>query len=89
MSTAYDAERQARDDEYFAGDAGFHHAVAPALHRAFAERLPAQRYRDIEAADAPVFAEMRDFLERSTESLPDVELAMWMVATGKRPTRTR
>jgi len=57
------------------------HAVAPALHRAFAERLPAQPYRDIEAADAPVFAEMRDFLERSTESLPDLEFAMWMVAT--------
>jgi AcrR family transcriptional regulator len=57
------------------------HAVAPALHRAFAEHLPAKRYREIEEADAPVFAEMRRFLERSTEGVPDVEFAMWMVAT--------
>ena len=57
------------------------HAVAPALHRAFAEHMPAQRYREIEEADAPVFAEMRRFLERSAEGVPDVEFAMWMVAT--------
>jgi AcrR family transcriptional regulator len=57
------------------------HAVAPALHRAFAEHMPAQRYRDIEAADPPVFAEMRRFLERSTKGVPDVEFAMWMMAT--------
>jgi AcrR family transcriptional regulator len=57
------------------------HAVAPALHRAFAEHMPAQRYREIEEADAQVFAEMRRFLERSAEGVPDVEFAMWMVAT--------
>ena len=57
------------------------HAVAPALHRAFAEHMPALRYREIEEADAPVFAEMRRFLERSAEGVPDVEFAMWMVAT--------
>ncbi len=57
------------------------HAVSPALHRAFSEHMPAQRYRDIEAADAPVFTEMRRFLERSTKGVPDVELALWMVAT--------
>jgi AcrR family transcriptional regulator len=57
------------------------HAVAPALHQAFAEHMPAQRYREIEDADAPVFAEMRRFLERSAEGVPDVEFAMWMMAT--------
>jgi AcrR family transcriptional regulator len=57
------------------------HAVAPALHRAFAEHMPAQRYREIEEADPPVFAETRRFLERSAEGVPDVEFAMWMVAT--------
>jgi len=57
------------------------HAVSPALHRAFAEHLPAQRYRDVEAADAPVFTEMRRFLERSMKGVPDVEFALWMVAT--------
>jgi AcrR family transcriptional regulator len=57
------------------------HAVAPALHRAFAEHMPPQRYREIEKADAPVFAEMRRFFERSAEGVPDVDFAMWMVAT--------
>jgi AcrR family transcriptional regulator len=57
------------------------HAVSPALHRVFAEHLPAQRYRDIEEADAPVFTEMRRFLQRSTEGVPDAEFALWMVAT--------
>ena len=40
------------------------HAVAPALHRVFAEHIPAQRFRDIEEADAPVFTEMRRVLKR-------------------------
>jgi len=57
------------------------HAVSPALHRVFAEHMPAQRYRDIEEIDARVFTEMRRFLERSTEGVPDVEFALWMVAT--------
>jgi AcrR family transcriptional regulator len=58
------------------------HAVAPALHRAFAEHMPALRYREIEEADAPAFAEMRRFFERSAEGVPDLEFAMWMVATA-------
>jgi len=57
------------------------HAVAPALHRAFAEHMPPQRYREIEEADAPVFAEMRRFLEQWVAGVPDVEFALWMVAT--------
>lgn len=57
------------------------HAVAPALHRAFADHLPPLRYREIEEADAPVFAEMRRFLEQSAKGVPDVDFAMWMVAT--------
>lgn len=57
------------------------HAVAPALHRAFAEHMPPQRYREIEDADAPVFAEMRRFLQQSAQGVPDLEFAMWMVAT--------
>ena len=57
------------------------HAVAPALHRAFAEHLPALRYKEIEQADAPVFGEMKRFLARSAKGVPDVDFAMWMVAT--------
>jgi AcrR family transcriptional regulator len=57
------------------------HAVAPALHRAFAEHMPPQRYRQIEEADAAVFADMRQFLERHSEGVPDVDFAMWMMAT--------
>ncbi|HEX5474215.1 MAG TPA: TetR/AcrR family transcriptional regulator [Vicinamibacterales bacterium] len=57
------------------------HAVSPELHRVFAEQLPAQRYREIQRMDAAVFTEMRRFLERSTTGVPDLELAMWMVAT--------
>jgi AcrR family transcriptional regulator len=57
------------------------HAVAPELHRAFSEHMPAQRYREIEEADAPVFIEMRRLLERSVEGVPDIDFAMWMVAT--------
>jgi AcrR family transcriptional regulator len=44
------------------------HAVAPALHRAFADHLPALRYREIEEADAPVFGEMKRFLEQSARA---------------------
>lgn len=57
------------------------HAVSPALHRVFAEHMPPQRYRDIEEADAAVFTEMRQFLQRSTKGRLDVEFALWMVAT--------
>ena len=57
------------------------HAVAPALHRAFADHLPALRYRDIEQADAAVFDEVRRFLAQSAKGVPDIDFAMWMVAT--------
>src|SRR6185369_4360104 len=57
------------------------HAAAPALHRAFADHLPALRYREIEEADAPAFREMRRFLEQSAKGVPDIDFAMWMVAT--------
>jgi AcrR family transcriptional regulator len=57
------------------------HAVAPALHRAFADHLPALRYSEIEEADAAVFGEMRRFLEQSAKGVPDIDFAMWMVAT--------
>jgi AcrR family transcriptional regulator len=57
------------------------HAVAPALHRAFADHLPTLRYREIEEADAAVFSEMRRFLAQSAKGVPDIDFAMWMVAT--------
>jgi AcrR family transcriptional regulator len=57
------------------------HAVAPALHRAFAEHLPPLRYKDIEQGDVQVFGAMRRFLEQSATGVPDFDLAMWMVAT--------
>ena len=37
--------------------------------------------RGVSATDRPLFAEFREFLERSTVGVPDAELAMWMVAT--------
>ena len=57
------------------------HAVAPALHRAFADHLPALRYREIEETDAAVFGEMTRFLVQSAKGVPDIDFAMWMVAT--------
>ena len=57
------------------------HAVSPALHRVFAEQLPALRYGEIQEADGPVFSDVRRFLERSTVGVTGLEFAMWMVAT--------
>jgi len=57
------------------------HAVAPELHRAFAAHLPPLRYREIEQTDAAVFAEMRRFLEKQARGVPDIDFAMWMIAT--------
>jgi AcrR family transcriptional regulator len=57
------------------------HAVNPELQRVFSEELPDLRYAEISATDRPLFAEFREFLERSTVGVPDAELAMWMVAT--------
>ena len=56
------------------------HAVNPELQRVFSEDLPQLAYRDIEASDAPLFAEFRAFLTRSA-GIADPELAMWIVAT--------
>jgi tetracycline repressor-like protein len=56
--------------------------VAAPLRHVSRALMPAPRYRDIEEADAPVFTEMRRFLEQSTEGVPDVEFALWMVATA-------
>ena len=43
--------------------------------------MPKQRYGEIEEADAAVFTEMRRFLARSATGVPDLDFAMWMVAT--------
>ena len=57
------------------------HAVNPELQRVFAEDLPQLAYAEIATADAPLFAEFREFLTRATAGIGDPELAMWMVAT--------
>ena len=57
------------------------HAVNPELQRVFTEDLPQLAYRDIEAADAPLFTEFRAFLTSKAAGIADPELAMWMVAT--------
>src|SRR5262249_21048729 len=58
------------------------HAAAPRLHRVFTEELPALKYADISATDAPVFEEFRQFLEAAAVGLPNIELALWMIATA-------
>jgi AcrR family transcriptional regulator len=57
------------------------HAVNPELQRVFAEDLPQLAYPEVATIDAPLFAEFREFLTRSTAGIGDPELAMWMVAT--------
>jgi hypothetical protein len=57
------------------------HAVNPELQRVFAEDLPQLAYAEVATMDAPLFAEFREFLTRSTAGIGDPELAMWMVAT--------
>lgn len=54
----------------------------PALHRAFTEALPNLRTSDIAAEDAPTFAAFRQLLERTAVGLPDLDVAMWIVATA-------
>jgi AcrR family transcriptional regulator len=58
------------------------HAVNPELHRVFTEELPALRYSEISAADAPLIAEFRALVTRSATGLRDPDLTMWMVATA-------
>jgi AcrR family transcriptional regulator len=58
------------------------HAAAPALHRAFTDALPALRTSDIAAEDAPAFAAFRQLIERTAVGVPDLDLALWVVATA-------
>jgi len=57
------------------------HSVAPELHRAFTEQLPALRFAEIAAVDAPPIDEFRRFVKRAAIGVPDIELALWIVAT--------
>ncbi len=56
------------------------HAVAPKLHRALVEELPARRSR-VADKDDPVMAEARQILASLVSGLPDPELALWMIDT--------
>src|SRR5262245_11395097 len=56
-------------------------AGAPELHRAFTEELPALRVADLSAVDPATFDEFRRFLRAAAADAPDIELALWMVAT--------
>jgi AcrR family transcriptional regulator len=58
------------------------HSGEPALHRAFTEALPALRTSDIAADDAPAFVAFRQLLERTAVGVPDLDLALWVVATA-------
>jgi hypothetical protein len=56
------------------------HAVAPKLHRALVEELPARRSR-IADKDDPMMADARQILASLVSGLPDPELALWMIDT--------
>jgi AcrR family transcriptional regulator len=58
------------------------HGAAPALHRAFTETLPPLRTSDVAAEDAPAFAAFRQLLARTAVGVPDLDLALWVVATA-------
>jgi AcrR family transcriptional regulator len=58
------------------------HAAAPALHRAFTEALPSLRTPDVAADDAPTFVAFRRLIERTAVGVPDLDLALWVVATA-------
>lgn len=57
------------------------HAEAPRLHRVFTEELPALGYRDVEVVDASLIEMMRRFLQGAEVKVPDLDLALWMMAT--------
>ena len=57
------------------------HARASRLHRVFTEELPALGYRDVEAIDAPLFESMRQWIATADVDVPDIDLALWMIAT--------
>jgi hypothetical protein len=44
--------------------------------------LPALRTSDIAAEDAPAFAAFRQLIERTAVGVPDLDLALWVVATA-------
>src|SRR5262249_6915734 len=58
------------------------HAHAPRLHRVFTEELPALRYHDVAAIDAPIFEAMRRFLQEGDVDVRDIDLALWMISTA-------
>ncbi|HZT77280.1 MAG TPA: TetR/AcrR family transcriptional regulator [Vicinamibacterales bacterium] len=57
------------------------HAGAPELHRVFTEELPAFRVDEVSAVDPATVDEFRRFVRDAAPEVPDVELALWMVAT--------
>jgi len=56
------------------------HSVAPELHRALTEQLPA-RASDVSAGGEALFTEARRQFDRLTRRVPDRELALWMIDT--------
>jgi AcrR family transcriptional regulator len=58
------------------------HAAAPELHRVFADELPPIRYGDVSTRDAPLFDEMRRFLEAAGVARADMDLTLWMISTA-------
>jgi AcrR family transcriptional regulator len=57
------------------------HTANPELQRVFSGELPDVRYADVAAADPAVFADFRQFLQRTAVGVPDLALAQWMVST--------
>src|SRR5262249_22608038 len=57
------------------------HAVAPELHRVFTEEMPAITYGEVSARDAPLFEEMRRFLEAAHIDAGGIDLAPLVVFT--------
>jgi AcrR family transcriptional regulator len=58
------------------------HAVAPTLHRVFTEEMPPIGYDDVSARDAPLFDEMRRFLEAAGINAAEMDLTLWMISTA-------
>jgi AcrR family transcriptional regulator len=58
------------------------HASAPRMHQVFTEEIPALAYRDAAAIDAPIFEEMRRFLQQADVDVRDLDLTMWMISTA-------
>lgn len=58
------------------------HAVAPELHRVFTEEMPPIGYGDVSTRDAPLFDEMRRFVETAGVDAADMDLTLWMISTA-------